>query len=208
VTAPEKRSPTYMGKLGFDEKPLDNVRVRLTGSFYAKAHSASNTLYSGDRGGSRYYDVLENVASTETANAWSGNVRPGQSDNIHAAVVNPFIKVGGLEYFGNFESATGKAATETTNRTWKQVSNEVIYRFLPREQVYVGARYNTAKGTLVGITNDVSVNRTQFAGGWFITPSLLTKIEWVNQKYNDFPPTDIRNGGQFKGFMVEGAVAF
>ena len=41
-----------------------------------------------------------------------------------------------------------------------------------------------------------------------MTPLLLTKIKYVNQKYLDFPATDIRNGGQFKGFMVEGAVAF
>jgi hypothetical protein len=30
----------------------------------------------------------------------------------------------------------------------------------------------------------------------------------VNQKYTDFPTTDIRNGGQFKGVMIEGVVAF
>jgi hypothetical protein len=65
-----------------------------------------------------------------------------------------------------------------------------------------------ATGALTGITNSVSVNRTQFGAGWFITPSLLLKGEWVQQKYNDFPTNDIRNGGQFKGFMVEGAVAF
>ena len=51
-------------------------RIRLTGSFYANNGSASNTLFTGDRGGSPYYDVLENTASTETANAWSGRVRP------------------------------------------------------------------------------------------------------------------------------------
>ncbi|MEO5816829.1 MAG: hypothetical protein ABIT20_16260 [Gemmatimonadaceae bacterium] len=208
VTAPEKRSPGFLGKLGFDRQIDSTRRVRLTGSIYRTAHSASNTLYSGDRGGSRYYDVLENTASTEVAQAWSGNVRPGMSDNITAVVFNPFVKIGGIEFFGNVEQATGKTAAELTNRTWKQYSGEAIYRFLPREQLYVGARYNTASGGLVGIANDVSVNRSQIAAGWFVTPALLAKIEWVNQKYNDFPVTDIRNGGAFRGFMVEGAVAF
>ncbi len=46
------------------------------------------------------------------------------------------------------------------------------------------------------------------AFGWFVTPALLTKVEYVIQNYNDFPVNDIRNGGQFKGFMVQGAVAF
>ena len=208
VTAPEKRAPSYIGKLGFDRQFDPTTRVRLTSSVYYTAHSASNTLYSGDRGGSRYYDVLENSASTETAQAWSGNVRPGMSDNITSWVINPFVKIGGLEFFGNVEQATGKAASELTNRTWRQYAGETVYRFFPREQMYVGARYNTTNGTLVGIPNSVSVNRTQLAAGWFVTPALLTKLEWVDQKYNDFPVNDIRNGGAFRGFMVEGVVAF
>jgi hypothetical protein len=182
--------------------------VRLTGSIYRTAHSANNTLYRGDRGGSRYYDVLENTASTETANAWSGNVRPGMSDNITAVVFNPFIKFHGLEFFGNAEQATGKAATELGNRTWHQYSGEALYRFLSREQMYVGARYNTTNGALAGLANEVSVDRTQLAGGWFVTPALLAKVEWVTQRYHDFPVSDIRNGGKFSGFMVEGVVAF
>ena len=52
------------------------------------------------------------------------------------------------------------------------------------------------------------MNRWQLGGGWFVTPNILTKAEWVNQKYNDFPVNDIRNGGNFKGFMFTGAVAF
>ncbi len=208
VTAPEKRAPTFLGKLGYDGQVLDNLRFRLTGSVYSTAHTANNTLYSGDRAGSRYYDVLENVASNETSNAWSGNVRPGMSDNIRAMVLNPFIKFGGLELFGNIESAKGKSASETVDRTWKQNAGDVVYRFAPHEKLFVGARYNTTNGTLVGIPNNVSVNRTQLAGGWFVTPALLAKLEWVTQEYKDFPVNDIRNGGKFNGFMIEGAVAF
>ena len=101
----------------------------------------------------------------------------------------------------------GKGAAELTNRTVRQYVGEGLYRFA-NDQLYVGARYNTVKGELAGITNDISVNRWQYGGGWFVTPLLLAKLEWVNQKYLDFPATDIRNGGQFKGFMVEGVLAF
>jgi len=76
VTAPEKRSPAYLGKLGFDKTFSPNIRTRLTGSFYAQDASASSTLFTGDRAGSRYYMVLENTTATEKDNAWSGNVRP------------------------------------------------------------------------------------------------------------------------------------
>ena len=152
--------------------------------------------------------VMENSAASTSSQAWSGQIQPGFGNAVRAYVVNPFVKVGGLEYFGNFESATGKKATEATERTWKQRSSEVVYRFLPGEQVYVGARYNTAKGQLQGIANDVSVNRTSAALGWFMTPSILMKGEYVNQKYSDFPTTDIRSGGKFKGFLIQGVLAF
>ena len=207
VTAPAKRSESYIAKLGVDKEFVKNLRFRLTGSMYANGQSASNTLFTGDRAGSRYYDVLENTASTETANAWSGAIRPGFSNNVHSYVVNPFIKVAGVELFGNIETATGKGATETKNRTVRQYVGEALYRFA-NDQLYLGGRYNTVKGELAGIANDITVNRWQYGGGWFVTPLLLTKVEYVNQKYLDFPTTDIRNGGEFKGFMVEGVLAF
>jgi hypothetical protein len=208
IANPQKRAPSFLTKIGYDKQFSDNFRFRLTGSEYATASSVSNTLFSGDRAGSRYYDVLQNTASTETAQAWSGAIQPGMSNSIHSYVINPFIQLHGFEFFGNFERAKGRAATETANRTWKQNVGEVVYRFLPDQRLYVAARYNTVKGQLTVGTPDVSVKRTQVGGGWFLTPNLLTKLEYVDQKYLNFPTTDIRNGGRFKGFMVEGVVAF
>ena len=208
IASPEKRSPTYLAKVGYDKKFSDDLRFRLTASNYAKASSVNNTLFSGDRAGSRYYSVLENTSSTEAAQAWSGSIQPGMRNSIHSYVVNPFLQFRGLEIFGNIERAKGRAATETENRTWKQNVGEVVYRFLPDQRLYVAARYNTAKGQLTVGTPDVTVKRSQIGGGWFLTPNLLTKVEYVDQKYLDFPTTDIRNGGKFKGFMVEGVVAF
>src|SRR6266516_6906374 len=208
IINPDKRAPSYLLKGGYDKKFGDDLRFRLTASEYATASSVSNTLFSGDRAGSRYYDVLENTSSTETAQAWSGAIQPGLKNSIHSLVVNPFVQCGGLEFFGNIERAKGRAAGETDNRTWKQNVGEVVYRFLPDQRLFVAARYNTVKGQLTIGTPDVKVNRSQLGGGWFITPNVLTKLEFVNQKYLDFPTTDIRNGGKFKGFMVEGVVAF
>ncbi len=208
IANPDKRSPAYITKIGFDRQINSDLRVRITGSSYATSSSVNNTLYSGDRAGSRYYDVLENTASSETSQAWSGAIQPGLSNSIHAFVINPFIKFNGLELFGNLERARGRAATETSNREIKQYVGEATYRFLDANKLFVSGRYNRVSGRLKGITNDISVNRYEVGGGWFMTPNIVTKMEFVNQKYNDFPTTDIRNGGQFKGFMVEGAVAF
>jgi hypothetical protein len=84
---------------------------------------------------------------------------------------------------------------------------EGTYRFLG-DKLYAAARHNTAEGRLVGFTEDARVTRSQVGGGWFVTPIILLKGEWVTQRYTDFPTTDIRRGGKFNGFVVEGAVAF
>jgi hypothetical protein len=203
-----QRSPAFMGKAGFDRQITKDFRARLTGSWYGQSSSANQVLYSGDRGGSRYYSVITN-STDETATAWTGMIQPfsGPTGPLHAAVINPFLKYKGLEYFGNYEQTTGRLASETANRTMKQTVNEVTYRALG-DNVYLSTRYNTVSGKLAGIANDISVNRFQVGGGWFVIPTVLAKVEWVNQKYNDFPTKDIRNGAQFKGFMVEGTVSF
>jgi hypothetical protein len=208
VTNPQGRSIATLGKLGFDKQFTKDVRVRLTGSFYAANKSASNTLYTGDRAGSPYYDVLENSASTETANAWSGQIRPGFSNKVNSEVINPFIKVGGAEFFGQFELAKGGSFTEPKLRTVRQQVYEGLYRFAD-DKLYLGGRYINVNGQLISKNlNNESVNRWQLGGGWFVTPNVLAKAEWVNQKYNDFPVTNILNGGQFKGFMISGVVGF
>ena len=129
--------------------------------------------------------------------------------------LNPFVKVGGLELFGVAERSKGmNTATEATQRVWKQYAIDGVYRFPPREQAYVGARYNTVSGDMIfgsgatATTREVGVDRVEVGGGFFITPSILLKAEYVNQSYDDFPTTDIRNGGKFNGFMIEGTVAF
>jgi hypothetical protein len=208
VLSPGQRGPTYIGKIGFDRQVNKDLRVRLTGSMYKADKSMNNTLYSGDRAGSRFYYVMENTAATESAQKDSGLINPGFKNKVRALQVNPFVKFGGLEVFGVIEQAKGKALAETTERTWNQYATDVVYRFLPDEKLFVGTRYNRAEGTLAGIAGDVGARRWEVGGGWFITPSILAKAEYVNQKYFGYPTTSIDNGGQFKGLMLEGVVAF
>ena len=207
VTAPGQRGPTYLAKLGVDRQLTSALRMRLTGSMYKKDRSANGTLTSGDRAGSRYYDVLEPVGSTETANAWSGAIQSGMKNMVTAFVVNPFVKYNGIELFGNVETMTGAAGTEAYRRTLRQLVGEGVYRFAG-DKLYIGAAYNVVNGQLAGIPNDINVQRNQVGAGWFVTPNVLSKIEFVRQRYTGFPTSDIRNGGKFQGFMVEGAVAF
>lgn len=208
VLTPGQRGPAYIGKAGVDKQVNDDLRLRLTGSIYKTNKALSSTLYGGDRAGSRYYWVLENTAATETGNATSGYINPGFRNKVQAMVLNPFVKVRGAELFGVIERAKGKALAETTEREWTQYAVDAVYRFLPKEAAYVGARFNRAEGTLAGITGDLGAERWQFSAGWFVLPGVLAKAEYVNQKFFGYPAANIKNGGRFNGLMIEGVVAF
>jgi hypothetical protein len=207
VVTPGQRGPAFIGKLGVDRQVKKDLRVRLTGSMYRSDKALNNTLYGGDRAGSRYYWVMENTAATESAQFTSGLINPGFRNKVAAYQVNPFVKFRGLEVFGVLERAEGKALAEATERRFNQYAIDTVYR-LAEDKFFVGVRYNKAEGELVGIPNDAGAKRWQVGGGWFITPGLLAKVEYVDQKYFGYPAANIKSGGRFKGLMLEGVVAF
>ncbi|EMR01788.1 hypothetical protein [Cesiribacter andamanensis] len=207
VVPDRKRSPVMIGKLGYDKQLNEDLRVRLTGSVYTTKNSVRNTLYGGDRAGSRYYLVMENINATPAAQFTSGLINPGMTNELTAVMINPFVKIGGLELFGTLERATGSAFGEPENRTWNQVAAEALYRLPMYDQVYVAGRYNKVSGEMVGGT-EISIDRIQAGLGWFMTKNILLKGEYVNQSYDGFGANDIRNGGKFNGVVVEGVIGF
>ena len=202
-----KRSPSFIGKMGYDKQINEDLRIRVSGSAYYTASSTSNTLYSGDRAGSHYFLVMEYSSDTKATLA-SGRLNPGFSDKVQAMMGNLFVKYQGLEFFGTYETAKGRGRTETSQRTVDQLAADILFRFGNKENFYVGGRYNQAKAELAGLTDKITINRSAAAAGWYITPNMLVKGEYVIQKYKDFPKTDIRSGGEFKGFVIEASVAF
>jgi hypothetical protein len=208
------RNPSIYLKAGIDKKLNENVRVRLSGSFYTNSSQAGSglTLYGGDRTGSNYQNVMEKGAPgalpAYTAAAFSGRFNPGFSKKISATMINAFVKVYGFEFFGTYEASKGRTKTETADRKATQLAAEGVYRFGKDENLFIGARYNTVTARLAGYTNDVKVDRTAFAAGWFMTKNVLLKAEIVNQKYVDFVNTDYRAGGKFNGYVIEAIVGF
>ena len=235
VNAPEKKSGSLILKGGYDTQLNEDLRVRLTTSYYRNEKGQNNTLYAGDRTGSRYYWVIENTAATGTANAFSGTLNPGYKTDVSAFQVNPFVKFMGFELFGIYEQTSGKATPlDVASKKLTQISGELLYRFdvFGKENVYVGARYNTVNGdvqqdgaiitknpnstTLADKKEDVrtktiadaTITRMQFAAGWYFTPNVLAKVEYVNQTYDGFGVEDIRSGAKFNGLMFEAVVGF
>ena len=210
-TDPGGTGVAFLGKLGYDSQVNENVRLRLTGSIYTIGNASRLYLYSADRTGSRYYRVMEPMSADGSDNFRSGRWNPNFADHITAVMINPFVKVGGLEFFGTIETSKGGDSRNNTeeDRTWNQFAGELLYRFGPRENVYVGGRYNTASGKLAAAdASEVTINRTQFGAGWFLTKNILAKFEYVTQKYKDFPTGDFYNDGKFDGYMIEAVIAF
>jgi hypothetical protein len=242
TSKPDDRKPNLYGKGAYDKQINEDLRVRLSGSVMYTKSSIRNTLYGGDRTGSNYSFVMENTSATVKDNFTSGRFNPGITDNVTALVFNPFVKFKGLEFFGTFEqvkgntpqgngevknAVTGAALAKIDDRKATQTAVDLLYRFGKSEQFYVGAKYNLVKSEILlgtsatqqGELYDISIDRTAFAAGWFITPAVLFKAEYVVQKYNDFPglytnvstgqtESHILSGGKFSGFVVQGIISF
>jgi hypothetical protein len=200
----------FLAKLGYDKQLNEDLRVRLTGSMYAVSGTDKVYLYGGDRAGSRYYNVMDVQGSS--TNDFSGRINPGLNSKMTAIMFNPFVKYRGLEFFGVFETSSGRDdVTDLSfsgNRNWTQTAGELLYRFGSREQLYIGGRYCMVSGQLQGeATNKVSVDRTNFGGGWFFTRNILAKVEYVSQSYHDYTSPQFK-GGKFNGLMLEATIGF
>lgn len=216
-----KRAPSIIGKIAYDKQFNDDLRFRLSGSVYTTNSSASNTLFGGDRTGSRYFGVLENTTYSTTGTAFSGRFNPGFSDQVTSFMINPFVKFKGLELFGTAEFANGRQVTEIDKRNASQYAIDVIYRFPANEHFWIAGRYNTVTAQPLlkdpnGVTwkddngdiPNVTINRWAVSAGWYLLDQVMLKAEYVNQEYKDFPNYDIRKDGKFNGFMLEACLGF
>jgi len=199
---------SFYGKLGYDKQFTEDFRARLTGSWYLNQGTSTGTyLYGGDRSGSRYYSVL--VVEGEDDNFRSGRFNPGFKQ-ITAVQLNPFIKFKGLEFFGIYEIANG--GEEDNDGSYTQLAAELLYRFGGNEQFYIGGRYNQVSGKETSAAQELTIDRINAGGGWFLTENIVAKLEYVSQEYtgNGVVPTlgAAYKGAEFNGFMLEAAISF
>ena len=222
-------SPTILAKLGYDKQIDQDLRVRITGSYYHNANLGNSNLYSSNRSGFGFAGVLNNNAYTNNGVAVAqnynktstpeGTFNPGFKNWATSYMINPFVKFKGLELFGTIELASGgdKAGFDA-KRTANQYAADLVYRFGKTEQFYIAGKYNTVSGKLSNAdANEVTVNRVESSIGWFMTKNILAKLAYVSQNYEDYSqfagnvPTGNANnfyGGKYKGMMFEAVISF
>lgn len=225
-----KRSPSIYLKAAYDKQMNEDFRFRLSASLLNNSNTTRNTIYGGDRAGSRYYMAMgpaiirdratgQYINATYDNSAFNARYNPGFTNEIMAWQVTPFIKFGGLEVFATYEQAKGQSFTRNSDGSYdsnsdnkttvNQIAGDIVYRFLRNENLYVAARYNKVSGDdIEGTGNSASIDRIAFSAGWFVTKNMLLRGEYVTQKYNDWERTSIYSGGKFDGFMVEAVIGF
>lgn len=208
VVNQDQKSPSLYGKLGIDRQVNPNLRIRVTGSAYYSSKSAANHLHSGDRAGSRYYNIVG-------GGDHSGRIQSSFSDDVTALMLNPFLKAGGLELFGTLETVGGSRVGGQGDGSLTQYAGEALYRFAD-EDMFVGLRYNTVEGDLdhsgrgepANWTDGNTVDRWQVGAGWFMAENVLLKGEYVSQTYDGFPDETARAGAEFSGLIFEAVITF
>ncbi|WP_430973862.1 hypothetical protein [Sunxiuqinia rutila] len=184
-------------KVGYDTDINEDLRVRATLSGYhvGEGHSGSY-LWDGDRAGARYYNVMSLPGADD--NFRSGRWSPGSGQSeMNSYQANLFVKFHGLEVFGIYENMKG--IRNEADQHFTQTALQALYRF---GSFYVGTRLNKVDD------NDGSdVSRTNVGGGWYMTPNVLMKLDYVNQEYDGPAHGDIA-GGKFNGFVLEAAISF
>jgi hypothetical protein len=216
VTDASDNKPSFYGKLGYDKQLTEDLRMRLTGSWYLnKGATTGLYLYGGDRAGSRYYNVLYTVPDAD------GKVQGGNFDGrynarftkLTAIQINPFIKFKGLEFFGVLERASGSNEfTEPVaykEGSFTQLAGEFVYRFGGIENFFLAARYNTISGKpRESDPSNLKISRVNLGGGWYLSKNILTKVEYVKQSYDGNGWTGRFAGAQFSGVNFEAVISF
>jgi hypothetical protein len=196
----------FYWKAGYDKNINDDFHFRATISGYHTSNNHFGSLYNGDRTGSRYYLVMNRVTNSATdvdpaSNHMSGTWGPGFTDKNNSLMVNLFTRYKGFEVFGTYENTSGTTAFGGADFKFTQYAFEGLVHLGKEDQFFGGARYNYVK-------NDAnsSIDRFQISAGWFITPNIVLKAEYVDQNYTDFALYGSNAG--FNGLMLESTISF
>ena len=144
--SPNAYNPAFHGKLGYDKQINDDLRLRLTASYYNESSTSSSTLFGGDRTGSHYFFVLENTAATTTGNAFSGRFNPGFTDEVSTMMINPFVKFGGLKFLDSAHVKDLLAALRFAENPRDRIAGFRLLQLMPMLPLLVWGRTKQRAG--------------------------------------------------------------
>lgn len=193
-------------KAGYDNQINEDLRIRLTGSFYSSSDkSTRDYLYNGDRAGARYYNVLQGINDARVSD-FLPRFNTGFAYQ-NAFMINPFVKFTGLEVFGVFEVSSN--GDDAVGGGFTHIGAEALYRFGGTEQFYIGGRYNSVSGEFADGSPSIDISRINVGGGFYITKNVLAKVEYVTSEYGGDGYTGTKyQGATFNGVNIEATIGF
>jgi hypothetical protein len=155
-------------------------------------------------------DLALLIKSLFGAETDAGQILPNTSQDVLAYIINVWWSHGKTEIFLDYDYTSdqdidGSETSAKLEEAWSQYAIDVKYNFTPKS--YGALRYNVAEHVrLLDKGSAEKVTRYQGVVGYFLTPAVLTKLEYVYQEYDGFQ--DNLKGGKFHGLLLEGSVSF
>ncbi len=170
----EKCQVSFPGIPGVE--PEEGTEEGSEGSF--------NSLYAGNRSGSRYAGVLKDGPDVGTLNI-------GRGQDVLAYHFDIGFRIGKVRVFGMggaaFDFDINGSEEESPEEHWYYYGSEVQVNITPG--LYVAGRYNEARSTkMAGQDIQAMVSGLQIGGGYWLWKNALLKLEYVHQTYEDFLP--------------------
>lgn len=196
----------FFGKVGYDKQMNEDLRLRLTGSWYSSSSkSTRDYIYGGDRAGGRYYQLFGTTQGTSSSD-FSPRYNP-RYGYLTAFQVNPFVKFKGFEFFGVFEVMNN--GDDAVGGGYTQLGAEALYRFGGEENLYLAGRFNSISGKDRDGRGTKEISRLNVGGGWFMTKNVVTKLEYVTQTFSGAGwDGGLYQGAEFNGIVIEAAISF
>ena len=187
-----------------------NLRVRLTGSMYTTNNSLSNTLYGGDRAGSRYYYVAREHRGDRIRAVHVGQHQSRASGTRSRRSSQPVREVRRPRAVRRHRAGRGQGVGRGRRPDLQPAGGRRGLPLLPGDDAATSARATTrSRASWPASPATSRRNRWQFGAGLFLTPGLLIKAEYVNQEFDGLPRhTTSATAASSTGMMLEGVVAF
>ncbi len=202
--------PSVHGKLW--AYPFPELRTSISAYHVDLSDSADTSyLYFNGRSGGAFASVFGGGDNP-------GQILPNAGKDITAVQGDVTWNHWPFEVYSNVgwtqDADINGTVAGTPSESWLYGTFEPVYHITPA--LYVAGRYSFGVAKSVnGVDSDGWVDRAEIGGGYWITKSLLGKVEYVYQQYHDFTAADGLVSGvdavhspRFSGFVAEVSFAF
>jgi hypothetical protein len=158
-----------------------------------------------NRGGSRYLNVIERALGMDGQAVFGagGDVTAYQLDGMLDLLGMTFS--GSSGYYTDADQNLKSSSTNPDNEVWLYFGGEVKRQL--NSALHVAFRGQQAScSKFNGVDLSANIRRIQIGAGYWLSPNLLIKTEYVTQWYNGFTsPAHItwQNAANFSGVLVE-----